>query len=313
MPDAMPADRAGIVRALAATHLRTIQYQRPKVLTVKTLSPQPFPQGERASGRDRCNGVPSPRWGEGQGEGDLESKMRAVGIRYCLGSRFRANDGNISRYYPIRVLATGFGPFPGVPANASGLLVSALQESKPLPGLELHTAIVPVVWSEAWAAAQGAIAKVRPHAILHFGVARRATVLEIETRAINRSGIKEDHAGAVRPAMPLDRSGPPAMASTLPPLLMLRALRLNGFPAQLSKNAGRYLCNALLYWSLCDARKSGSLVTFIHMPALGTATDVKQRVTFDECVNAGRVLVAASAQAVRHHRRALSSAHLERP
>ena len=155
-----------------------------------------------------------------------------------------------------------------------------------------------MVWANARAAARQAVARFQPHAILHFGVSKQAAGFEIETRAFNISGPKEDHAGAVRPEKPLVRAGKPVLMSTLPAHDLVEALAKDGFPAALSEDAGRYLCNALFYWSLCDAQAHGQLVSFIHLPALGAADAVEPRLTMEEAVEGARILVRASAEAV---------------
>jgi len=204
---------------------------------------------------------------------------------------------------PVRVLVTGFGPFPGVPYNASASMVSALAQSARMPGVELFAEIIPVMWPDARKAARETIARVNPHAVLHFGVSKRVNGFEIETRAYNASGPKEDHAGFVRPGSPLERSGMPVLFATMPPHNLLRALRRSRFPAQLSRSAGRYLCNALFYWSLTDAGPGGPLVSFIHLPAIGVDPNTEPRFTLNDATAGAYVLVRASAQAVLLARR----------
>ena len=204
---------------------------------------------------------------------------------------------------PVRVLATGFGPFPGVERNASASVVRALALSGAAAGIELFAEVIPVEWTEAQAAARRAIAAARPHAILHFGVTKRATGFEIETRAVNMSGPKQDRAGVARPGRRLAYSGAPVLQPALPPPILLRALRLAGFPAQLSRNAGRYLCNALYYWSLTDAAATGALVSFIHLPAIGIEPAPKTCLTLQDAAAGAHVLVRACAQAVLCARR----------
>lgn len=193
---------------------------------------------------------------------------------------------------------TGFGPFPGIPRNASELLVRGLTREANVNGTEVAAAVIPVVWDEARAAAQRAIAGFEPHAVLHFGVSKRASAFEIETRAFNMSGPKKDHAGVVRPPVALVHAGQPTLSATLPPLDLIRSLRTSGHPAVLSRDPGRYLCNALFYWSLADGADAGRLVGFVHMPAFGIDTAVKSRFTMEEAIAAGRILVRASSEAV---------------
>jgi pyroglutamyl-peptidase len=203
---------------------------------------------------------------------------------------------NNSSTLPVRILVTGFGPFPGVLDNASTPVVTALASTAAMPGVTLVTEIIPVLWMYARGVARDAIARAKPHAILHFGVSKRVTCFEIETRAFNLSGSKEDCAGAARPCTPLDISGERVLEATLPPAMLLRALRREGYPAQLSRDAGRYLCNALFYWSLADADAGGPLISFIHMPAFGAG--IQPRLTQKEAAAGAQVLVRAAAQAV---------------
>ena len=123
----------------------------------------------------------------------------------------------------VRVLVTGFGPFPGIPHNASTSVALALEDSPVTPGVDVATAIIPVVWATARLAARSAVSRFRPHAVLHFGVSKRTSGFEIETRAFNMSGRKEDQAGMVRRANALVRAGKPVLSATLPPLDLLRA------------------------------------------------------------------------------------------
>jgi pyroglutamyl-peptidase len=198
----------------------------------------------------------------------------------------------------VRVLVTGFGPFPSIPRNASAFVALALANSPAAPGLEIATAIIPVIWASARGAAREAVARFQPDAILHFGVSKRAFGFEIETRAFNMSGPREDHAGVVRPQKPLIQRGKPVLVSTMPPLDLLRALTAEGLPAALSEDAGRYLCNALFYWSLYDGESDGRLVSFVHMPALDAEAEVEPRLTMEEAVAGARILIRASAEAV---------------
>jgi pyroglutamyl-peptidase len=94
------------------------------------------------------------------------------------------------------------------------------------------------------------------------------------------------------------RAGKPILTPTLPPLGLVHALRKDGFPAALSEDPGRYLCNAVYYWSLYDGESDGRLVSFVHMPAFGAEADVPPRLTMEEAVAGARILVRASAEAV---------------
>ncbi len=198
---------------------------------------------------------------------------------------------------PVRILMTGFGPFPGVPANASERIVLRAAELPLPPRIALFTGIIPVSWADARDAVREAVAETQPHAILHFGVSRRVTCFEVETRAFNLSGPKPDAAGAIRPGEPLDMHGERALEATLAPARLIGALRRGGHPARISRDAGRYLCNAVLYWSLRDAGAGAPLTAFVHLPVFD-ASNVKPRLSLEAAVSGARSLVLAAAEAV---------------
>jgi pyroglutamyl-peptidase len=175
-----------------------------------------------------------------------------------------------------RILVTGFGPFPGQPFNASAALVTALAEDDAVAALpaEIATDILPTDWRQGPALAGRLVDAFRPDAIVHFGVSAKARHFEIETRAFNAARLAPDCAGSLPDGYHVLRSAPPILAATLPAELLLRRLRLAGLPASLSRDAGRYLCNATLYHSLATAKHGArARVGFIHMPALTPARD----------------------------------------
>jgi hypothetical protein len=110
----------------------------------------------------------------------------------------------------------------------------------------------------------------RPDAIVHFGVASSATGFRIETRAVNEASPAADCDGCLPAGHYVRRGGPPVLASTLPNGLIFRRLKQAGVAVSMSRDAGRYLCNATLYNSLLLARSlpQRPLVGFVHIPAL---------------------------------------------
>lgn len=170
-----------------------------------------------------------------------------------------------------RIVLTGFGPFPGVPFNASAALVAHMaEEARRIPGIELATAILPVDWSTARVDSRRLIEASQPHAILHFGVSTTATGFEIETRAFNSASTKVDQVGGNSLAEYLRREGPPELLTNFPVEALAQALNLDGVPATVSDDAGRYLCNAVYYETLhiCAMRPNPPIAVFIHLPAL---------------------------------------------
>ena len=172
----------------------------------------------------------------------------------------------------IRILVTGFGPFPGVPFNASSSLVDQLAKARTrsVPRATIFSATLPTDWRKAAVESRRLVERFEPDVILHFGVSRRCTGFEVETRACNLASPFLDHAGRAPLGRTVRRGAPPMLKATLPAPLLVQRLRLAGLPAILSEDAGRYLCNAVLYETLHHIRdtKPAPLVGFIHIPAL---------------------------------------------
>lgn len=172
----------------------------------------------------------------------------------------------------IRILLTGFGPFPGVPFNASSTLVDHLAEApgRLVPRPSIVSATLPTDWREAAVQSRRLVETVDPDVILHFGVSRRCTGFEVETQARNHASVFLDHAGRTPEGRKLRRGAPPTLKTTLPAPVLAQRLRLAGLPAVVSSDAGRYICNAVLYETLLQIRdrKPATLVGFIHIPAL---------------------------------------------
>ncbi|MGU3536744.1 pyroglutamyl-peptidase I family protein [Methylobacterium sp. A54F] len=161
-----------------------------------------------------------------------------------------------------RLLITGFGPFPGMPRNPSAALARRVAAE---PVLRLHGAPRVVILRTAYAAIPDALEPalaVRPAAVLMFGVAARAKRLRVEVRAANRaSRLFPDASGATARRLALDPGGPPARRCAAGPQA-LAILRRHGLAAAISREAGRYLCNASYYRALAEPCP----VLFVHTP-----------------------------------------------
>ena len=85
------------------------------------------------------------------------------------------------------ILLTGFGPFPGVAANATSLLVPriGLAARHAFPGVAIVSHILPTEWDAGLHVVRELYANLRPEIALHFGVSGRARGFEIEARGRN--------------------------------------------------------------------------------------------------------------------------------
>jgi pyroglutamyl-peptidase len=169
------------------------------------------------------------------------------------------------------VLLTAFGPFPGVPVNATMRLVPELAEqaAPAFPDARFVVEMLATEWVGAPRRLAAVIAEVQPDLILHFGVSSRARGFEIEQRAHNACRSMPDAAGLMPRSSTVQRGGADVLRTTLPVPHLVLALKRSGVPAYASRDAGAYLCNAVLYHSLQIIADAGRdcRVGFVHVPA----------------------------------------------
>lgn len=172
---------------------------------------------------------------------------------------------------PVRILLTGFGPFPTVADNASARLVPALAERArdEFPDCKITFAVLPTEWEKAPAQLGDLLAGFDPDVVLSFGVARDATGFRIETQGLNACRLAPDAAGRPPFGSVLRANGPVSRACTAPLTAIVDRLGACGLPVSLSDDAGGYLCNAIFYHALeaAAARGGAMSVAFIHIPA----------------------------------------------
>lgn len=169
------------------------------------------------------------------------------------------------------ILLTGFGPFPSIAANATSILVPYIAEAarRTFAGLNIEAHVLPTEWRAGLDTATELYSEHKPVLALHFGVSSRATGFEIETRGRNVCSPSRDAAGLLPAFERVSPSGPEFLAASLPASHIVQRLRQRGLPASLSRDAGGYLCNALLYRSQEITRRH-ALPTrsgFIHLPS----------------------------------------------
>jgi pyroglutamyl-peptidase len=169
----------------------------------------------------------------------------------------------------MRVLITGFGPFPGAPFNPSAALAKALARRRrpALAGVER----VVHVFATTYAAVDRDLPKLfaqnpKPDIVLMFGVAGRRHRLCIEIRARNAVSLLFPDAGGHRPVRGVIRLGGPATLTGKVPFARLAGAA----GARLSRDAGNYLCNYVYWRALERVRGARPLVQFVHIPPVGT-------------------------------------------
>lgn len=167
----------------------------------------------------------------------------------------------------MKVLVTGFGPFPGVPRNPAGQAAHRLARLRrpALAGLERAALVLPTEWTSL-ALLEEAIARLKPDAVFMLGVASRRRRFAIEVRAVNAA--RGLDAARHRPPRRLAASGSPALGLKGNAARLAHALKAAGLATSVSRDAGRYLCNGAYYTAL-SATSAGVPVVFVHLPGRG--------------------------------------------
>jgi len=167
-------------------------------------------------------------------------------------------------------LLTGFGPFPGVSMNVSGMFAEALAElgRRNFAKMQFIAATLPTAWHEGPVRLEELYRAYRPMFAMHFGVSHRARSLTVECRAQNRAEHRDCYGH--RPDMArLSADGPSERMVTIPAGRIIARLKRQAIPSVLSHDAGNYLCNAILYrpLELMNALRPDGQCGFIHLPA----------------------------------------------
>ena len=206
----------------------------------------------------------------------------------------------------MRVLITGFGPFPRAPFNPSAAVARALARRRrpALAGLVRNAHVFATRYADIERDLPRLLAQ-KPDIVLMFGLAGRARELRIEMRARNAASALLPDAARQRPQRrTIEMSEPAERFGCAPFSRLAAALRDQKVPVRISRDAGTYLCN-YAYWRALEAAPNGRpLVQFVHIPLTHTAArprrHVKRRsLSLPQIIGAAENLLIALAAAAR--------------
>ncbi|MBS0529813.1 MAG: pyroglutamyl-peptidase I [Proteobacteria bacterium] len=226
---------------------------------------------------------------------------------------------------PLRILLTGFGPFPGAPFNPTMPLVARLTKLRrpALDDVAITSHIFDVTYATVDRELPQLLATHRPHALLMFGLAARTPYLRIETRARNAITTIWPDADGTRIRKGSIAGTADALTFGPHTLKLLRAAQATGIDARASRDAGSYLCNYLCWRAIeatrarHDPEKRGpvfgqdhaetehapALAAFVHVPPLardgGAIRRNSGRITLDHLVDAGEAMLLEIAKTAR--------------
>jgi pyroglutamyl-peptidase len=200
----------------------------------------------------------------------------------------------------LRILITGFGPFPGAPYNPTMPLVKRLTQLRrpALADVKLIGHIFHVTYSTVDRELPELIARHRPQALLSFGLADRTAHLRIETRARNAVTTTFPDADRHRARKGSIAAGADALMFGPHTARLLRMAVGTGIDARASRDAGSYLCN-YLSWRAIEATEKDNgpaLAAFVHVPLIARGgapqrTGTAHRITLDDLVDAGEAML----------------------
>ena len=216
----------------------------------------------------------------------------------------------------VRFLVTGFGKFPGVPANPTEVLVNGLRGNRTSspnqdvdqeatnsarknhhgPNLvscevlkvsartvEDHLGELEVLVSSGGGGEAKAASS--SYVVVHFGVDVCARTFKLEKRAVNEANFRlPDEDGFQPRCAPVCPDAGDDLTSCLHTKLdvdrISAQLREDGFDCQVSMDAGRYVCNYTYFASLKRFEKTSGLYSlFVHVPSFN-AIDAETQAAF---------------------------------
>jgi pyroglutamyl-peptidase len=200
----------------------------------------------------------------------------------------------------LRILITGFGPFPGAPFNPTEPLVARLLRLRrpAFDNVERSGHIFPVSYAAVDRQLPKLLKEHKPHALLMFGLASRTPYVRVETRARNAVTTlwpDAEHARVRKGSIARDDD---AMMFGSHTAKLLRAACSTGIDARASRDAGSYLCN-YLSWRAIEAVRDDNrprLAAFVHIPLIARDGMVLRngafhRITLEELVDAGEAML----------------------
>ena len=168
---------------------------------------------------------------------------------------------------PKKLLITGFNPFGGEKINASWEAVKQLPEQ--IGKFSIRKCMIPTEFCRGAQTVLDAAKEYQPDVILCIGQAGRRGAVTPEQVGVNfRNARIPDNAGMQPREERIVPDGPDRYFATVPVEAMVEAIGATGCPAAVSKSAGSFVCNDVLYSLLHHYHDTLVQVGFIHVPRI---------------------------------------------
>lgn len=165
----------------------------------------------------------------------------------------------------MRILVTGFEPFGNDTENASITAVNMLDAKWSNTDVQLVTGELPVAFGTAGVVLHELVARYRPDAVIAVGEAGGRLVVTPESLAVNEMDARiPDNAGLQPRNQPIYEGQPDHRIPKLDPEALADAISGEGVRAEVSGDAGRFVCNYVAYL-VAGLDIPGA---FIHVPAV---------------------------------------------
>jgi len=167
----------------------------------------------------------------------------------------------------MKILLTGFEPFGGETINPAYEVLKLLPDN--IAGHDIIKHEIPTSYKSSIKAMEKILESEKPDVVLSLGQAAGAFGLRVEKVGLNlRDANSPDNDGHRASHEVIFEDGDAAYYSTLPVKAIVKKLRENNIPANLSYSAGAYVCNNLLYALLYLGNKyhKNMRCGFIHVP-----------------------------------------------
>ncbi len=167
----------------------------------------------------------------------------------------------------LKVLITGFDPFGKEKINPALESIKKLDDE--IAGAEIVKLELPTVFKKSIEILEKALEKARPDIVICVGQAGGRDKISIERVAINVNDARiPDNEGNQPIDEPIFIDGDTAYFSKLPIKSIVKELRENKIPAEISNTAGTYVCNHIMYALLYNINKKYPYMKggFIHIP-----------------------------------------------
>ena len=179
------------------------------------------------------------------------------------------------------VLLTGFEAFGNTPVNPAEK-IAMLLDKEIIEGSKIISRVVPNTFFKSIEVVQEEIIKFKPDVVVMMGEYGGRSMITVERLAHNHNDSARyrlaDNDGKVLQDVQTVKDGPTAYYTTLPIRAMVKAMRSEGIPADISDTPGTNVCNHLMFGILhfIAVQKLDIRAGWIHLPYLPATAAMKE-------------------------------------